>query len=287
VDEEQNPRERAFISELVPDWRPTRQQALWAIRIAIILGLLVLIGYAYGITLWDWLKLLIIPAVIAGGGIWFNQQQRERELEVAAQRAQDDTLQAYLDQMGQLMLLEEGDPVATKPKPLRKSAVGDEVRVLARARTLTVLRRLGPERKRSVLDFLYEANLIQHQHIIVLGSPDIEYSAADLSGADLRGAVLRSANLSGQTSGANLSGADLRGADLSQATLSHATLKDADLRGADLRGASLEDAVGISNDALEQQAKSLEGSTMPNGQKYEDWLKSKNSGEDWENGNPS
>jgi hypothetical protein len=35
---------------------------------------------------------------------------------------------------------------------------------------------------------------------------------------------------------------------------------------------------------LEQQAKSLEGATMPNGQRYEDdWLKSKGSGEDEEN----
>jgi hypothetical protein len=34
-------------------------------------------------------------------------------------------------------------------------------------------------------------------------------------------------------------------------------------------------------------AKSLEGATMPNGQKYEDWLKSKGSGKDGENGGPS
>ncbi len=33
--------------------------------------------------------------------------------------------------------------------------------------------------------------------------------------------------------------------------------------------------------------KSIEGATMPNGQKYEDWLKSKGSGEDAKNNDPS
>ncbi len=52
---------------------------------------------------------------------------------------------------------------------------------------------------------------------------------------------------------------------------------------ADLRGANLSEALGITNEELEQQAASLEGATMPNGQKYEDWLKSKGRGEDGEN----
>jgi len=40
------------------------------------------------------------------------------------------------------------------------------------------------------------------------------------------------------------------------------------------------------NEQLEQ-AKSLEDATMPNGQKYEDWLKSKGREEDGENSGPS
>jgi hypothetical protein len=43
----------------------------------------------------------------------------------------------------------------------------------------------------------------------------------------------------------------------------------------------------ITNEELEHQAKSLEGATMPNGQKYESWLKSKGSGDDGENTEPS
>jgi hypothetical protein len=44
---------------------------------------------------------------------------------------------------------------------------------------------------------------------------------------------------------------------------------------ADLRRANLSDASGVTNERLEQQAESLEGATLPNGQKYEDWLKDK------------
>ena len=65
----------------------------------------------------------------------------------------------------------------------------------------------------------------------------------------------------------------LRGADLS----------GADLNTADLKGAVLGNAKGVTNQELEQKAKSLEGATMPNGQKYEDWLKSKDRAEDGEN----
>jgi type III secretory pathway component EscS len=62
-----------LLSLLVADWRPTVQQVLWAVRIAVVLSLIVAIGYFYDITIWDWIKLLIIPAAIAAAGVWFNQ----------------------------------------------------------------------------------------------------------------------------------------------------------------------------------------------------------------------
>jgi hypothetical protein len=51
-----------------------------------------------------------------------------------------------------------------------------------------------------------------------------------------------------------------------------ANLAFADLRGADLRGADLSGAYNVSIKMLEEQAKSLRDATMPNGQKYENWL---------------
>jgi len=148
--QEQKHRERSFISELVPDWRPTRGQVLWAIRIAIILvvllGLLTLIGLPFGITLWEWVKLLMVPAVIAAGGIWFNRQQRQRESEIAEQRAQDEALQEYLEQMSQML--------TDKERPLCRAQPGDDLSTVARARTLTVLTRLDDDRKGTVVRFL-------------------------------------------------------------------------------------------------------------------------------------
>jgi uncharacterized protein YjbI with pentapeptide repeats len=128
-----------------------------------------------------------------------------------------------------------------------------------------------------------------------LGGADL--SEADLSRADLSGANL-GADLSGETNlsdanlqDANLSGTDLGGADLEGANLSHACLRDAYLDGVDLSGAYKVNNEGskrpITNEELEQQASSLKGATMPDGQKYEDWLKSKGRGEDGENSGPS
>jgi hypothetical protein len=261
VNQEQKPRERSFVSELVPDWRPTRGQVLWAIRmtilIAALLVILTLIGLPFGVSLWEWVKLLIVPAAIAAGGIWFNQQQREREQDIAQQRARDAALQAYLDQMGQLLL--------DKDRPLRESKQGDEVQTLARARTLSVLSQLDGRRKGHLIQFLSEAKLIQGKP----GMGDAHHWRSDqppswahtrpvigLTSADLSDAYLKDADLSRVIlSEANLTGANLRRADLREAILWDADLTDADLSGALVTWEQLNSCV------------SLEGATMPGRQR--------------------
>ena len=68
-----------------------------------------------GKTLWDWLQLLIVPAILIGVTfVWSAPQTRSdnkrEDRRIAADRAaaeearQDATLQAYLDQMSGLML---------------------------------------------------------------------------------------------------------------------------------------------------------------------------------------
>jgi uncharacterized protein YjbI with pentapeptide repeats len=242
--------------------------------------------------------------------------QRKRELEVENRRSQDAALQTYLDQMSQLL--------TDKERPLHKAQPGDSLSTVARARTLTILGSLdsGRERNRkgSVVQFLYEAGLIAKSQLVLdLREADLSkaylrianlretnlrhtnLSEADLRAADLRGADLSIANLSkaalyrANLSGTDLRGTDLKGANLSEADLSEAALIKADLSGAnltfanlndsDLTGALLDGAEGITNEELEQQAETLEGATMPNGQKYEDWIKSR--AEDGKNGSPS
>jgi len=233
-----------------------------------------------GKTVWNWMELLMVPLALAVIGLAFSVQQdarqqrvenqrAEAERELAVQRAQDEALQTYLDQMSTLLL----------EKDLRDSEAGSEVRTLALARTHTVLERLDPSRKSELMQFLLEADLVEG-----LGGRDpiIELGTADLKGANLTGAVMPFAYLSG----ANLRGADLGGIILSDANLSDADLRDinltrpdqkaflrrAHLLGADLSGANLRGAEGFTNEEIEQEASSLEGATMPNGQKYQDWL---------------
>jgi uncharacterized protein YjbI with pentapeptide repeats len=78
----------------------------------------------------------------------------------------------------------------------------------------------------------------------------------------------------------------LSGADLSKAKMWSVQIFRANLSWADLSGAE-----GIWNELVEEHAEYrasyLERATMPNGQKYEDWLKSKGRREDGENSGPS
>jgi cell division protein FtsB len=87
-----------------------------------------------GMTLRSWLELLVVPLALVVLGFLFSVQQdarqqrienqrAEAEQELAKQRAQDEALQAYLDQMRNLLL----------EKDLRDSEEGSEVRTLARA----------------------------------------------------------------------------------------------------------------------------------------------------------
>jgi uncharacterized protein YjbI with pentapeptide repeats len=321
-----------------------------------------------GKTVWDFLQLLIVPLALVVIGLLFTMlqdarqqqiedkraeqaqkienQRAEAERELAEQRAQDEALQAYLNQMSQLML----------ERKLLEAEEGDPVHTLAQARTSTVILRLDAEHNQSVTRFLIDSGLAEiskasarllrgialpHAKLSGAALTIADLSDADLSGANLRGAgltlaslsdaYLRGADLSNANLDsadlsnanldsadlsnaflrnadlssavlirANLSSADLNSADLSSADLNHADLSDANLFSANLSGASLRranlsganlryanlrnDAPGITLDdailsdanlKLEQQAASLKGATMPNGQKYEDWLKDK------------
>jgi uncharacterized protein YjbI with pentapeptide repeats len=110
---------------------------------------------------------------------------------------------------------------------------------------------------------------------------------ADLTGADLTEAALSGANFfmarlteanlteanlqEANLQGANLQGASLRDANLEEAILYEAYLQGADLTDANLEGANLREAEV--SDKQVADTRSLQGATMPNGQKYEDWLK--------------
>jgi uncharacterized protein YjbI with pentapeptide repeats len=257
------------------------------------------------------------------------------QLDVESQRAQDEALQAYLDQLTHLLVTKDADT-------LIRMQVNDDVRQVIRARSVPLFQSLDSTRKWSLVLFLSVMGLLprgQPIPIVSLAGADLRgvdgrgvplqnvalqganlskatlfeadlsgaslrktdlreanlmwanLRGADLSGADLRGAMLFQANLSETNLGraslveadlgkTSLTGAYLRKADLTKATLSRAYLVGADLTETTLsetylRNADLSGTRGITNEELEQQAMSLKDATMPNGQKYEEWLKDK------------
>ncbi len=120
-----------------------------------------------GKTLWDWMGLLIIPAVLVIGGYWLNKIERDREVDrreeerqreekrknrreaEAADQIKENEWQIYLDKIANL--LEKG---------LREEDINSPKMDIARVRTLTTLRRLDGSRKGMLLRFLFEAGLI-------------------------------------------------------------------------------------------------------------------------------
>jgi uncharacterized protein YjbI with pentapeptide repeats len=247
------------LSRRVPSWLVVFAAFLGAV-VGVIVVRLVLVGFVgkfgfAGKTLWNYLDVFLVPVFVAAATIWLTvwesrrqrkdlEAQEGRALAVENQRAQDDALQAYLDQMSQLL--------ADKDRPLHKSQPGDSLSTIARARTLTILPRLDDYRIRSILQFLHESGLIHKERPVVrLGG--VNLSQIDLSEANLRGADLCGVNLSGANLDkidlneanlreANLTGASLSRSNLSNARLGQANLENADIHSSNLRGADLSDA---------------------------------------------
>ena len=216
------------------------KRALWVIGVCFLLltiAVFVYLGYHFSWRwtgfpqkrLFDWIQILVIPVAIAIGTFVLNraakrrddeaqQEQRESEQAIETARAEEASLQAYLDYISRLLT----DP----DRPLRRTHMGDNLSVVARAQTLTVLGRLEDEaRKRSVLQFLHEAGLIDRTYPVVnLRGADLQMAGlieANLLWANLVGAKLRIASLGG----ADLHGANLQGADLEEAWLKFVDLR--------------------------------------------------------------
>jgi uncharacterized protein YjbI with pentapeptide repeats len=168
---------------------------------------------------------------------------RLNDQKIATDQQEEATLKAYLDDMTTLLLDKKLGSQAAADK-----AASYETAVVARAKTLTALRRLTDrQRKATIMQFLNQAHLIGYLPCSTC-SPIV--SIIYLFGADLRDVDLSVANLAG----ANLSGATLAGADLTKA----------DLSGADLIDAHLSDALSLTQQQLDQ-VDTCKGAILPPG----------------------
>jgi hypothetical protein len=213
------------------------------IVVVVLLGALLLLNVLsryFDRTIWELLELLAVPITIGAAVPLLNWLQKKRELDVEYQRAQDEALQAYPGAMSELMI----------DHHLRTSKPDEGVRTVVRPPDQDVeppdedVRAVARARTLTALTRLdagRKRSVLQFLYesgLVMKGQVVVDLKGADLSAANL-----------GLT---DLSAANLHRADLSAAIVSRADLREAHLRGADLTNA-----------------------TMPNGQKYEEWLKDK------------
>lgn len=223
-----------------------------------------------GKTSWDFLQYILVPIYVALGAWYLQDAAKQRDTKAADEKAKQDTLTKYFDQMSDLLL---------KEKLLQNLRNPDsEIFIIGRSKTVSVLQSLDPNRQYLVIQFLKSANLngvgesssIQVFEMLYLKGflkKGLLYKAkmsntklpraalseaylveADLSNADLREAYLVKSNLSNanlefvKLRKANLRKANFSNADLSNADLRESDLVSADFRGVDLREADLREA---------------------------------------------
>jgi uncharacterized protein YjbI with pentapeptide repeats len=194
-------------------------------------------------TVWDWLQLLIVPAMLAVIAVGYNAAQASREHEredrriredraIARAAAQDAAVLAYFAQGRDLILNQ--NLVASSPAA-----------ELARTKTLATVHRLDGTRKAEIVRFLFEANLLARKlQILNLAEADLRrlnlayaHIPQDVS---LHDAILRGARFDGtRLIGTDFTHADLQGASFRGALLGGVEFKGANLKGAVFDGARI------------------------------------------------
>ncbi|MUG92837.1 pentapeptide repeat-containing protein [Scytonema sp. UIC 10036] len=203
-----------------------------------------------GKTFWDWLGLagtLAIPIVLFQFQCREQRRSEERaalEREIAATHLREEALENYITRMSELLL--------DKQLKILTAEERDTVLDVARARTLSVLRRLerDGERKGSVIRFLIDVELAN----------ELNLGGANLGGVNLVRANLKTVKLAGANlKNANLSDANLESANLRAVKLAGANLKDANLKAAKLEGSFFDEETilpdGSKYQSLDQLAK--------------------------------
>ncbi|WP_244945036.1 pentapeptide repeat-containing protein [Nostoc sphaeroides] len=185
-----------------------------------------------------------------------EQTKREKEIaeeltkhekKIADNNLNEQVLETYIDKMSELLI--DKNLKALIDKEL--NAAVD----IARARTLSVLRRLAQdtERLNSVFEFLSDAELIEYPILRGANFKGVNLSSvnicnANLTRANLIDAILILADLTranlidADLTNTNLTYAELGCADLTNANLTRANLTNADLTLANLKNARLIDA---------------------------------------------
>ncbi|MCB9453742.1 MAG: pentapeptide repeat-containing protein [Anaerolineaceae bacterium] len=235
-----------------------------------------------GKNVWDWLELIIVPLVLAGGGLFLQrieegrnkreeslekereERQAEREKQQARDNLMDSIFQSYLDDMSDLMIrdrLQTMLDIVTADRLQKKSAANSQKGAeassdaidndtLAEATAVVTVARSRTITAFKSLD-VQRRNLVANflrETGLVTGErgtllAEIRLTGMDLSRTDFYKFNFSTAVLySTDFGGSNLFHANLSGAYLFGANLSHTDLSNADLRQASLHRANLKQA---------------------------------------------
>lgn len=193
-------------------------------------------------TLFDWLKLIIIPLSLGFLAWIYKEAEKSIAKKNEEERSKNETIDSFFTIMSELLMEHK---LTNNPRV--------EVKAMAKTRINIALNQLDGVRKGTLLQFLYESDLINHNpeikllganfndiilDHIVLGSAEIRgayFKKASIKDANLNGIILNSSNLEK----ANLSGSQVENADFGYTNLKKCKLKNMDLTMVDFEGANL------------------------------------------------
>lgn len=184
---------------------------------------------------WDFIQLVLVPITLVFATSALQQFAKYQEDQIEAEKAKQETLTSYLDDMSALL-----------QKKVPGSRFDSNTLIIAQAKTVTVLQSLDKTRQNRVIQFLESSELdnllhkarmikakLQESDLSDADFIETDFSFADLSNADLTGTNFIRANLT-ETNfvGANLYRVNCNGANLKGAVLKGAKLGETDLTGA-------------------------------------------------------
>lgn len=215
-------------------------------------------------NLWDWMQLLILPLLVAAGGLLLDRQIDQREEDRAKIRSDQETLKLYYDQMktyteriNPLLLRLSQIKDIEKGKKFQDKELDDIEESLIKVKpdletikslTLTVLDELDSEHKSQIIRYLYNIGVIRLEiprkitnsndkscsRTSRQGQDNYLYeSAIQLDGVDLSGIDF----INKKIKFVNFCGVSLKRAKFINSDLSYANINQADLSEANLDGA--------------------------------------------------
>lgn len=198
-----------------------------------------------GKTLWDWLELLIIPALLGAVAWNFSDTQKNKELEISTKQFRENVMKDFITEISQYI----------KNRSIYEIKDIHFIETI-RINTINTLRILDGEQKGQLIHFLYDSKLIgwkgdyesNYEEIL----PIIQLKDADLSNIKLSGTysleIIEVCDKTNPYFNVNLSGIDLsftnlRNADLHGTQIFSGNFRATNLENADFDKCKLENCI--------------------------------------------